>query len=168
MPRHAYTHTCQTHLYSWSGTSCYLMYSCFKWYECEVLAYAVLACSYYVGWFLWFTSIVRPRLLLIPTKAATQKLQYLFNQSYGSISHHIMPLVITSLGGGHTDTHIQTLHRQDHFLETRCVLAYGRNMPSLATFTSKFSTCSSRHHRKHENGVKWDVLQWFYSLFWSG
>jgi len=26
----------------------------------------------------------------------------------GSISHHIMPLVINSLGGGHTHTHIQT------------------------------------------------------------
>ena len=44
-----------------------------------------------------------------------------------------MPLVITSLGGGHTDTytHILTLFRQHHFLETRYTLAYGRHVPGL-------------------------------------
>ena len=34
------------------------------------------------------------------------------------ISHHITPLVINGLGGGHTDTHILT-HKQKQFQETR-------------------------------------------------
>ena len=38
---------------------------------------------------------------MIPTIAAIQKPENLFNQSYGV---HIMPLVITNLGGGHTHT----------------------------------------------------------------
>ena len=40
----------------------------------------------------------------------------LFNQSYGV---HITPLVIDSLGGGHTNTDTYTHRGQDQFLETR-------------------------------------------------
>jgi len=36
----------------------------------------------------------------------------------GSISHHIMPLVINSLGGGHTHTHAYRHRRQKQFQET--------------------------------------------------
>ena len=36
-----------------------------------------------------------------------------FVQSYGVKSHHIMPLVINSLAGGHTHTHTHT-HTQAH------------------------------------------------------
>ena len=43
----------------------------------------------------------------------------------GSISRHITPLVITSLGGRHTDTHIHTLRRQDESIETKRALATG-------------------------------------------
>ena len=39
----------------------------------------------------------------------------------GSISRHITPLVITNLGGGHTDTHIHTLHRQNQSIDSRRV-----------------------------------------------
>ena len=53
---------------------------------------------------------------------------YLTNHM-GSISHHMTPLVINSLGGGHTDTH--TRHGQDQFLETRRAPAYGRCAPGL-------------------------------------
>ena len=37
----------------------------------------------------------------------------------GSISHHSVPLVITSLGGEHRHRYKHTLRRQDQFLETR-------------------------------------------------
>ena len=43
-----------------------------------------------------------------------------------------MPLDITSLGGGHTDTHIHTLHGQDQSIGT-----------------SRASACS-----QHESGLK--------------
>ena len=101
-----------------------------------------------------------------------------------SISDHIIPLVINSLRGGHTDTHVQTdththaqtrthrdkqtdrqtdrqtdthththtqtnththkyihtLHGEDQFLETRCVLTCGWHAPALkmTIFCSKF------------------------------
>ena len=55
---------------------------------------------------------------MIPTIAAIEKLWYLFNLSYGSISHHIMPLVITSLGGGDTHIHTHThTHTHTHFVD---------------------------------------------------
>ena len=51
----------------------------------------------------------------------------------GSISRHIMPLVITSLGGGHTDTqtHTHTHCGQDQSIETRRAPAYGWRSPGL-------------------------------------
>ena len=39
-------------------------------------------------------------------------MERLLNQSYGVISWHIMPLVITSLGGGHTGAQTHT-----HFVD---------------------------------------------------
>ena len=46
-------------------------------------------------------------------------------------------MVITSLGGGHTDTqtqtHIHTLRGQDQYLETRRAPAFGRRAPGLKT-----------------------------------
>ena len=60
----------------------------------------------------------------------------MFNQLYGSISRHITPLVINSLGGRHThtQTHIQT-SAQEQFQETRRVPACGRRAPGLKTET---------------------------------
>ena len=43
--------------------------------------------------------------LTIPTTAAIYKPYNLFNQSYGA---YIIPLVINSLGGGHTPKHTHT------------------------------------------------------------
>ena len=40
-----------------------------------------------------------------------------------SISHHIMPLVINAIGGGHT--HILTCKQKKQFQETRRTLACG-------------------------------------------
>ena len=54
----------------------------------------------------------------------------------GFISFHIMPLVITNLGGGHTGTYTQihTLHRENKFLESRHVLATDQCATGLKTF----------------------------------
>ena len=49
----------------------------------------------------------------------------LFNHTR-SMSHHIMPLVINAIGGGHTYTHI-LMHEQRQFQETRCTLATGQH-----------------------------------------
>jgi len=51
----------------------------------------------------------------------------------GSISHHIMPLVINSLGGGHTHTHTYSHRRQKQFQETSRVPAFGQHAPGLKT-----------------------------------
>jgi len=55
-----------------------------------------------------------------------------------SISHCITPLVINSLGGGHTHTHTHTHmhdvyshHGQKQFQETSCALAFGWHTPVL-------------------------------------
>ena len=48
----------------------------------------------------------------------------------GSISHHITPLVITSLGTD-TNTDTYTLCGQDKYLEARRASAVGQHVPSL-------------------------------------
>jgi len=55
----------------------------------------------------------------------------LFNQSQISISHHITPLVINSLGGGHTHTQTYSHCRQKQFKETSHVQAEGQRTPGL-------------------------------------
>jgi len=51
----------------------------------------------------------------------------------GSISHHITPLVIKSLGGRDTHTHTQAYshHGQKQFQETSGAPAFGRRAPGL-------------------------------------
>ena len=49
----------------------------------------------------------------------------------GSISHHITPLVINSLGGGHTHTHAYRHRGQKQFQETSRAPAFGRRAPGL-------------------------------------
>jgi len=53
----------------------------------------------------------------------------------GSISHHITPLVINSLGGRHTNTHthIYSHHRQKLFQETSHTLVFGQHATGLKT-----------------------------------
>jgi len=48
-----------------------------------------------------------------------------------SISHHITPLVIHSLGGKHTHTHAYSHCGQKQFQETSHVLAFGWLTPGL-------------------------------------
>jgi len=53
----------------------------------------------------------------------------------GSISHHIMPLVFNSLGGGHTHTHTHIHCGQKQFQETshastKCWCTLGLNTPT--------------------------------------
>ena len=50
----------------------------------------------------------------------------------GCISHHIMPLVINSLGGGHTHAYIRT----ETILRNQA-RATGRRVPGLKTFKGK-------------------------------
>ena len=57
---------------------------------------------------------------------------YLTNHM-GSISHHITPLVINSLGGGHTHKHAYRRLQTKQFLETRHTPAAGQRVPGLKT-----------------------------------
>jgi len=59
----------------------------------------------------------------------------------GSISHHIMPLVINSLGGRHTHTHAYSHCGQKQLQETNCVLAECWCLPGLKI---KRSVCISK------------------------
>ena len=61
----------------------------------------------------------------------------------GSISCHIMPLVINSLGGGHTQTHIQMSSAQEQFQETRH--APGLKVTSYLTFWKHCTTNLSHY-----------------------
>jgi len=60
-----------------------------------------------------------------------------------SISHHITPLVINSLGGRHTHTHAYRHHGQKQFQETSRMPAFGQ--------------CTL--------GLKKDLMSKYYSLF---
>ena len=96
-----------THLYIWNTPSCYLyMYSWFKnsYSESNSLYSTRLLL---VSHFLSHASILRPWVLMIPTIAAIQSCRTccLINH-VESISCHIIPLVINSLDGVHTQTHI--------------------------------------------------------------
>jgi len=55
---------------------------------------------------------------------------YLTNHK-GSISHHTTPLVINSLGGGHTHIHTYSHHGQKQFQEASHAPAKGQHMPGL-------------------------------------
>ena len=76
----------------------------------------------------------------------------------GSISHHITPLGITSLRGGHTDTQIHTLCRQNQFLEIRHAPAtqFKRLLPRMPVGTNLITNCKMNylkartHHREYK------------------
>ena len=57
----------------------------------------------------------RPCPLMIATKFPCNDYRTCLTNRMGSISRHIMPLVINSLGGGHTHTHTHThTHKHTH------------------------------------------------------
>ena len=97
--------------------------------EAKVIAYTSPAYSYEVGFY-----NAHQCSLIIPTTTAIYVAKScrfcLFNHTRltDSISHHITPLDIHSLGG---DTHTYTCHRQNLFLEIRCMLAMGQLTHSL-------------------------------------
>ena len=88
------------------------------------MVYTALACSYQVGFQMHFNCKATPT--NDTDYSCHKKLQNLFNHSYGSISHHITPLFITSLGGKHTQnkihrhTHTHILCGYDQIPETKC------------------------------------------------
>ena len=94
-----------THLYNWSAQLCYFTTAVLNDCYSEVTAYTVLAYSYWTSFhdaYICLRHIHYRYRLQLPYKSHRT---YLTNHM-GSISHHITPLVINSLGGGHT--HIQT------------------------------------------------------------
>ena len=73
-------------------------------YLCTIVVRGYTSLAY--SWFVQHTSFLRPCLLIILTTAATYKLQNLLANHMGPVQCDITPLVINSLGGGHTHTHI--------------------------------------------------------------
>ena len=65
-----------------------------------------------LGWFLQHASILKPYLLLIPIIVSMQKLQNLYNESYGV---HITPLIINRLRDRYTYICRQTNIGQNNF-----------------------------------------------------
>ena len=55
----------------------------------------------------------------------------------GSISHHIMPLVINSLAGGHTHTHTD-IHRQSNSKKP------GEHQPAASVCSVKYTEVATR------------------------
>ena len=108
MPWYAYVHLRNTHLYNWSTLSSYSRTATFNRFYSELMPYTVLTYCYWVSFHdayqcqghahYWYW-------LQLPYNS--WKI-YLTNHM-GSISYHIMPLVITSLRYGHTHTHKHTL-----------------------------------------------------------
>ena len=76
---------------------------------------------------------------MILTIAVTQKLYNLFNQSFGIyISYHIMPLVINSLMGGHTQTHTHTqAHMHVNVVDKRTFKKPGMCRPVAGAYLFK-------------------------------
>ena len=58
--------------------------------------------------------MLQPRPLTIATTAVTQSDRTYSTNHMGSISHHIMPLVINSLRGGHTTNMLTDIHEQSN------------------------------------------------------
>ena len=104
MAQYAYVHVNHAYLYNRSALSCYfttvVLNDCYS----ELMAYTVLAYSYWASFHNVYICLRHAHYryqLKMPYKSHRT---YLTNHM-GSISHHIMPLVINSLGGGHTHTH---------------------------------------------------------------
>jgi len=68
----------------------------------------------------------------------------------GSISHHIMPQVINSLGGGHTHTHTHTQHhrqklfQENSYTSNKCQQAPGLKINNDET-CGKIIICVATH-----------------------
>ena len=125
-----HANVCHTHLYNWSTPYCYSCTAVLNGCKSEVVPYTVLACSF------GLVSMLRFNCKAMPTNDTDYSCHTnLFNQSYGSISYHIMPLVITSLGGRHTYTLTsQTRPISRKQLHTDC-------RPICASFNKRIHFC---------------------------
>ena len=107
MARYAYVHVNHAYLYNPSATSCYFTTAVLNDCYSELTAYTALAYSYWASFHDAYICLRHAHYwyrLQLPYKSHKT---YLTNRM-GSISHHITPLVINSLGGGHTHTHTHT------------------------------------------------------------
>ena len=113
------TRTCSyvnhTHLDNLSTPSCYFTTAVLNDCYSEVTAYTALAYSYWASFHDVYICLRhanhRYRLQLIFKSHST-----CLTNRIGSISHHIMPLVINSFGGGHTNTHAYRHSRTEAIL----------------------------------------------------
>ena len=114
MARYAYVYVNHTHLYNRSALSCYFTKAALNYCYSEVTAYTVLAYSY------WASFYDACGCLRHAHYQYQLQLPYISHRTYltnrmGSISHHITPLVINSLGGRHTCKHKHTCkHTHTH------------------------------------------------------
>ena len=107
MAQYAYVYLNHTHLYNWSTPSCYFTKAALNGCYSEVTAYTALVLT-----LIGLVSTTRMDAYVMPMHYRYRlQLSYISHRTYltnhiGSISHHITPLVINSLGGGHTHTSI--------------------------------------------------------------
>ena len=109
MAWYAYVYINYTHLDNWSPQSCYLTTAVLNNCYSEVTTYTVLGYSYWTNFHDAYICLCHAHYWYRLQQPYESHRTYLTNRM-GSISHHIMPLVINSLGGGHTHIHtrIQT------------------------------------------------------------
>ena len=107
MARYAYVHVNHAYLYNPSAPSCYFTTAVLNDCYSELTAYTAIAYSYWASFHDTYICLRHAHYwyrLQLPYKSHKT---YLTNRM-GSISHHITPLVINSLGGGHTHAYIRT------------------------------------------------------------
>ena len=103
MARYTCIYVNHTHLDNCSALSCYFTTTVLNDCYSEVTAYTALAYSYWASFHDTYICLCHAHYryrLQLPYKSHRT---YLTNRM-GSISLHIMPLVVNSLGGGHTNT----------------------------------------------------------------
>ena len=120
MAQYAYVHVNHTHLDNRSAPSCYFTKAVLNECYSEVMAYTALAYSYWASYHDSYICLRHTHYRYKPQLPYKSHRTYLTNRM-GCISHHITPLVINSLGGGHThaSTHAYRHSQTEAFLRNQ-------------------------------------------------
>ena len=134
MAQYAYVYVNHTHLQNWSASSCYLTTAVLNDCYSEETAYTSLPYTDWASFHNAYGCLRHTHYRYRPQLPYKSHRTYLTNHME-SISRHIMPLVIHSLGGGHThtQTHIQTFANRSNSKKSgvRAWFKKGRSIPTM-------------------------------------
>ena len=149
-----YIYVNHAYIYNWIAPSCYLTTGAQNDCYNEVTAYTVLAYCYWVSFHDVYGCLCHAHYQYRPQLPNKGYRTHVTNH-IGSISCHIIPLVIHSVGGGHTHTHtikhtyIQTFADRSNSKKPgvwRPSCTWFKNVPKYLSYLSKMCLMHTLPH----------------------